>query len=326
MKKEYYTNVTIKFGKLCYRGYEIDENETRKRVSGKLNYKPTLYLESETETEFHSLYKKPLKEKKFDSISAARQFVKDYADVMPIYGYAPNRFEYDFLANSFPDVLEIGIDDICVGTIDIETTVEHGRMDVINVPEEILLITYQNLKSKKLITFGSRPSNVSNYVLCKDESDVISKFIRYINEDDPDIITGWNSDGFDIPYVINRGYKIIGEDKTNQLSPFGIIEMREKDIMGKFIQVFTIVGRATLDMLELYKKFTFVKRENNKLETICHVELGVGKLENPYGTFREFYSGVCDVKDKPDNDAHVLRKKAYERTMMKQELIRRGLI
>ena len=147
--------MSVKFVKILYRGYEISDSGARRRVHAKLDYAPSLYLETqETNTEFKSLYGKPLKEKKFESISKAREFIKQYKDAMSIYGYDASRFEYNFIAQAFPDVLEISIDEICVGTIDIETTTEHGKMDVINVPEEILLITYQNLKTKKLITWG----------------------------------------------------------------------------------------------------------------------------------------------------------------------------
>ena len=84
----------------------------------------------------------------------ARAFIKDFKDSMEIYGSNSNRFEYDFIAKEFPDVMSVGIDDITAGIIDIETTTEHGKIDTINVPEEILLITYQNLRTKKIQTFG----------------------------------------------------------------------------------------------------------------------------------------------------------------------------
>ena len=289
-KKEYYTSVSVRYGKVLYRGYSVDENGMKRRTHAKLAYGPTLYLEcNDTESPFKSLYGKPLQEKRFDSIPEAREYIKSYKDVREIYGYAQNRFEYAFLAQAFPDILEVGIDDVTVGTIDIETTVEHGKMDTVNVPEEILLITYQNLRTKKLITWGSRLAKVENYVLCKDESDLLRKFIRHVSEDDPDILTGWHSNGFDIPYIINKSNKLLGEEETNKLSPFGIIEMQEEDIKGKTVQKFTIVGRSCLDMLEIYKKFTFVKRESYKLENIATTELGVGKLENPWSSFREWY-------------------------------------
>lgn len=325
--REYYTNVSVHYGKIYYRGYSVEDDGTKRRRHNKLSYAPTMYLRCEdTESKYKSLYGESLQEKKFSSMPEARAFVKDYKDVMDIYGYEPSRFEYNFLATSFRDILEIGIDEISVGSVDIETTSEHGKIDTINVPEEITLITYQNIKTKKLVTFGARPSTVENYVLCKDEKDVLQHFIRHVIEEDPDVITGWHIAGFDIPYIINRSNKLLGEDATNKLSPFGIIDMKVELIHKKEVQKFTIVGRTVLDMLDLYLKFTFVKRANNKLDTVAKAELGAGKLENPYKTFREFYTGECVVKEKPSDDASDLLKKSHTRTMMKEELIRRGLI
>lgn len=296
MTKEYYTNVSSQFGKIYYRGYSVDDDGTKRRRHAKVPFAPTLYLNSDDiDSPYKSLYDKPLQAKKFASMPEARAFVKDYKDVMDIYGYEPSRFEYNFLATTFRDILEIGVDEVNVGSIDIETTSEHGKIDTINVPEEITLITYQNIATKKIVTFGARPSTVENYVLCTDEKNVISKFIAHVINEDPDIITGWNVAGFDIPYIINRSNKILGEEITNKLSPFGIIDMRMETVMGKEKQKFTIVGRTVLDMLELYLKFTFVKRENNKLDTVAKAELGAGKLENPHKTFREFYEKDWDL-------------------------------
>ena len=287
--KEFYTNAVVKYGKVLYRGYAYDDAGNKKRVHGKVNYKPTLYLESDTETDYKSLFGKALKPKQFDTITLAKEFVKSYEDVMPIYGYATNRFEYNFLADSFPDKLELGVGDINICIIDIETTTDHGKIDTVNVPEEITLISYLNHRTKKIVTFGSRKSTTDNYILCRDEKDLLTQFVKYVEQEDCDIFSGWNISGFDVPYLVNRGYKIIGEDMTKRLSPFGQIDVKEENIKGKSKQVFTIVGRTVLDMLELYLKFTFVKRSNNRLDTIAKVELGHGKLENPYATFKEFY-------------------------------------
>jgi DNA polymerase elongation subunit (family B) len=281
--------VSTRYGKIYYRGYHIDDTGNKKRVHGKLAHKPTLYLNADKPTAYKSLYGKHLQSKEFDSIPVAREFIKSHKDVMDIYGYDSNKFEYEFLAKSFPEILEVLISDVCVGSIDIETTTEHGKIDTINVPEEILLITYQNIRTKKIQTFGSRTSKSDNYTLCVDESDVLRKFIRCIQEEDPDIITGWNSNSFDIPYIVNKSIKLLGEEETNKLSPFGNIDIRDKEYQGKLEQDITIVGRSCLDMLELYKKFTYTKRENYRLDTIARVELGEGKLENKYSSFREWY-------------------------------------
>ena len=143
MNTEFYTSSTTRFGKMLYRGYSYDENGQKKRVQGKINYKPTLYLETDEEVDCKTLFGKAIKPKQFDTITTAKEFVKSFEDVMPIYGYAPNRFEYNFLAETFPHVLNVGINQVSVGIVDIETTTDHGKIDPINAPEEITLITYE---------------------------------------------------------------------------------------------------------------------------------------------------------------------------------------
>ena len=286
--KEFYTNAVVKFGKVLYRGYAYDDAGNKKRIHGKVNYKPTMYLESEEETEYKSLFGKALKPKKFDTITLAKEFVKSYESVMPIYGYATNRLEYNFLADSFPQVLSVGINQVSVGIVDIETTTKHGKIDPINAPEQITLITYEDFNSKRLVTFGWKPTITENFVLCKDEKHLLTSFVKHVIENDPDIISGWNVKFFDIVYIIKRIEILLGKEYAEKLSPFGTIELKEEDVKGKTVQSYTIVGRGILDMLELYKKFTFVKRDNYKLETVAMVELGVGKLENAYGSFQDW--------------------------------------
>lgn len=315
LTKQYYTHASTRYGKVLYRGYEVTDSGARKRISGKVPYKPSLYLETtDQDSPFKSIYGVPLRKREFESISAAKEYIKSYETVTPIYGYAGNRFEYNFIADAFPDVLEVGLDELVLATVDIETTTEHGKIDPYNVPEEITLISYYDQTHKKVTTFGSKFSNRENYILCKDEDTMLREFIKLVVREDPDILTGWNLAGFDIPYIINRIELKLGEGASNALSPFGVIDVRDENVKGKLFKKYTIVGRSILDMQDLYKKFTFEKRENYKLQTIAMVELGVGKMDNPFDTFKEFYTGECDIFDKPLDSDHYLRKLAYRRT------------
>ena len=107
-----------------------------------------------------------------------------------------------------------------------------------------------------------------------------------------DIVTGWNVEGFDIKYLVNRCKQIIGEDRTKELSPWGKIkELKTKDDYGKATILYEIVGVPVVDFRDLYKKFTYTKQENYKLETIAQVELNCGKLDHSeFETFKDFYT------------------------------------
>ena len=79
--------------------------------------------------------------------------------------------------------------------------------------EEVLLITLKNFKTKKLITFGSRPYTVKRddveYVLCSSEYELLNNFVAWWEDVQPEVITGWNVDLFDTTYLCNRIQKVV---------------------------------------------------------------------------------------------------------------------
>ncbi len=105
----------------------------------------------------------------------------------------------------------------------------------------------------------------------------------------PDVVTGWNSEFFDIPYVCNRIKKLFGEDELKRLSPWGSVQDREVYQMGRRHQTYNIQGIAALDYFDLYRKFTYSAQESYRLDHIAKVELGEKKAGNPYDTFSEWY-------------------------------------
>ena len=115
-------------------------------------------------------------------------------------------------------------------------------------------------------------------------------FIKAIRAIDPDVLTGWNIETFDIPYLINRCNKIIGSVETNKLSPWNVIKNRSVS-RGKAngdMNVFEILGISTLDYIQLYKKFTYTNQESYKLDHIAFVELGEKKLD--YSEYENLYT------------------------------------
>ena len=103
-------------------------------------------------------------------------------------------------------------------------------------------------------------------------------------------LTGWNIDTFDVPYLVRRMERVLGVEMTRRLSPWNVINDKSFERAGKEILALDILGVAILDYIDLYKKFTYSAQESYKLDYIAKVELGKQKLENPYDTFREFYT------------------------------------
>ena len=122
------------------------------------------------------------------------------------------------------------------------------------------------------------------------EESMLSAFLQYWNENYPDVITGWNVQLFDIPYIARRVTRILGEKAAKSLSPWKLISSREIYIKGRKQIAYDLPGISTLDYLELYRKFTYTNQESYRLDHICLVELGERKLDHSeYDTFKEFY-------------------------------------
>jgi len=293
----FYTFAKHYGNKILYRGIE-----NGKRVSKKVPFSPTLYVPSKNESNFKSIFGDVVSPIKFDSNSEASDFVEQYKNVsnFPIYGQT--NWGYQFISEKYPEKEIIwDISKILLYSIDIETTVENGFPDVFNPMERITLITLQNSVTKKITTFGSGPFTPGeatknfdiDYKECESEKKLLLRFIDWWIVNCPDVITGWNIKEFDIPYIISRMERILGEEvgshAKKSMSPFSIVRDVKKSYNGRTHLTYDIQGVAQLDYLDMYKKFTYVTRESYSLDHIAEVELGHSKLENPHDTFKEFY-------------------------------------
>jgi DNA polymerase elongation subunit (family B) len=114
-------------------------------------------------------------------------------------------------------------------------------------------------------------------------------------ENYPDVITGWNVQLFDIPYIYRRIERMVGEAEARLLSPWKNTMAREIFIKGRKNFAYDLMGIATLDYLELYKKFTYTNQESYRLDHIASVELDTKKLDHSeFDTFKEFYTKDWD--------------------------------
>lgn len=273
--------------------------ENGQRHIEKIKFQPSLFIKSKNETENKTLDGQFVVEKKFDCINDAKDFIEKYDDVDGIDIYGTQNFEYQYIAQEYAGDINWDINDFRVISCDIETKCENGFPDPHEAPEEILLINVHDKTTKKSIVFGSRDYNKSEedefeYIKFKDEVSLLKGFVLWWESDYPDILTGWNVEGFDVPYLINRMNKMLGEEWTNRLSPWKVITNRHITLMGKSRPVWDILGINILDYADLMKKYTYSQRESWTLDSIAYEELGVNKLELP-GTFRETYTNHFDT-------------------------------
>ena len=284
----FYKNVIEHRGKLLIRG--IHEG---KEYKNKIDFQPTLYGLTQEKTNYKTLKGQHLKPINFGSISKAREFKKTYnTGNSPLYGM--DRYQYQYIANEYPDDMIFDKDQIKIFTVDIECTAENGFPDIDNPTEELLAITVKNQSNKQIITWGigefkTDRSDVS-YIRCKNEKSLIMEFMKFWIKNYPDVITGWNTKFFDIPYLFNRIRNIVDEKVLKKFSPWNIVEKETVFVRGRPQTHYNIFGISMLDYLDLYQKFIPTKQESYKLDYIGKVELGLPKDDNPYDTFREWYT------------------------------------
>jgi DNA polymerase elongation subunit (family B) len=129
---------------------------------------------------------------------------------------------------------------------------------------------------------------IDNVMLFEKESEMIDTFLTLI--EDADILSGWNSEGYDIPYTVNRTSRVLSKDDTRRFCLWGQLpKKREYEKYGKSAVTFDLIGRVHLDSLELYRKYTYEERHTYRLDAIGEIEVGENKV--PYeGTLDQLYN------------------------------------
>ena len=286
----FYTSVEQAGNRLLVRGYENGN-----RYCERVPYNPTMYLPTKNYSEWRTLEGECVEPHKFGSITEAREFIKSYKEVEDFKIFGNSRFLYQYIAEQHTeDQIKFDSSKIRVFTIDIETGAENGFPDIESADQEILAISVKDSFTGRIIVFGARPFNnrdpMVDYLHFATEEGMLGAFIDYWEENYPDVITGWNVQLFDMPYIHNRVDRLLGEKFVRRLSPWRLVSRREIFIKGRKQFAIDTLGISCLDYLELYRKFTYTNQESYRLDHICNVELGEKKLDHSeFETFKEFY-------------------------------------
>ena len=130
-------------------------------------------------------------------------------------------------------------------------------------------------------------SKFENCTLCNDEEMLFEIFFQLI--DDADLLSGWNSLGYDIPYLVNRCARILGMEQTKRFNAFDVLPKVKKYIKyGKERKSYDLVGRVHLDYLDLYQKHSQSEMSSYRLDYIGFVEVGEHKVQYD-GTLDQLY-------------------------------------
>ena len=302
----FYTDVTRRRSgnKIFFRGYH-----NGRPVKKSVTYRPTLFMGpvkkgSEAPIEAHSLKGVALTSVEPGTMWECKQFVEKYKDVDGFDVYGTDRFEHQFIQDHFQDV-EWDRALVNVTTIDIECMSDKGFPDIRLANQPITAITIKNNIDNIYHTWGLNDFTTDRtdvkYYQFKEEEDLLTDFLRHWSNNYPDVLTGWNSRFFDLPYLFNRLKRVLTPDGGHgkdddawvgkRMSPFGLHDWRE--ITAYNMPVVELVGIQQLDYLDLFKKFayTYGTQESYSLNNISHVVLGEKKIDySEFADLNELYT------------------------------------
>ena len=287
---KFYTNVQLIGDKFLVRGYE-----NGKRIKIRDEFTPTFYAPTKRKSKYKTLegeYVEPIKP---GTVRECREFLKRYDGVEGFNIYGNERYIYQYISSKYPQSeIKFDMSKINLVTIDIEVASEQGFPTVEECIEEMTAISVQDYNTKEITVWGvgdykMHQDNVI-YNRCWSEEELLNQFIDWWSQNTPDVVTGWNCQLYDIPYLTRRLQKVLGEKRAKYLSPWSLLSENETFIAGRKYPTYDVGGITVLDYLDLYKKFTYKAQESYRLDHIANVELGQRKVANPYDIFKDFYT------------------------------------
>lgn len=260
----------------------------------KIPLRPILFIPENEASEWKNLRGSSLRPIEFDSINHAKDWVKEYEQVDNFEFYGHTDWKRQFFAIASSDWEARAIKTLI---IDIEVAASEGFPSIADATEEILLITVLNKQNDHITTWGRYPTDIDTEYRCfEDEKALLKDFILWwAGTRHPDVVTGWNSEGFDVPYLLNRIERLFGDAYVQALSPWKRVSTRHVNIKGRETELKNLTGIAQLDYMDMYKKFVPQGRESFSLDYISGYELGEQKVEHPYSSFQEFYTEDWDL-------------------------------
>lgn len=297
----FYTSVERFANTILYRGYDGNG----KRVQERVRFKPTLYLQSKNKSgSWKAIDGTPLEPMQFDSMSECREFQETYKNVPEFKAHGNDRHIPAFIYSRFPGTIQFEKGNIDILYLDIETAYDDGFSEAHQAQNRILTLAAKSSRGDVYHIWGIKaydPSRTETglnveYHHYRDEPTMLQAFIEWWADPNnmPDVITGWNTRFFDIPYLVNRIARILSQEQALRLSPWGKVDQRDVKIMGRSQIAYNIMGIEQLDYLDLFKKFGYKygNQETYKLDHIANVVLGEQKVNyDEYGTLQKLYDG-----------------------------------
>jgi DNA polymerase elongation subunit (family B) len=304
------------------------EYENGRKVLSK-NPAPLFFYVKDTnnkDSEYKTIFGDPAKRVEFSSWRKYKDAIERYRE------WGTQTFESDvaietkFVISNYLG-MELKVPKFDVHFLDIEVHSEVGfpRPEDANSP--ITIITTWSTKHEKFFIFAEKDFDESfitaagekceKFIFDKEE-DMLKEYMAWVRNEHPDIMSGWNSNGYDIPYIINRARKLFGykenekgyteEDGAADLSPIGVIRNRRIPIDEFNFEIkYEIAGINLLDYMEVFQNYTFSEQESWKLGHIAQLELGETKVEFN-GSLADLYKDWQKYVEYNVQDVRLLRK------------------
>jgi DNA polymerase elongation subunit (family B) len=295
---KFYTNVSRYANSLLYRGYE-----NGKRVSKRVKFKPTFYVATNQPTDWTNLDGTPCAPVAMDSMRDAKEWLAMNKDTSGRKIFGSDKHVPCFINEQFPGKIEFDRNLINVTTIDIEVQSDEGFPTPDEAAYPVTAICTKNNIDDIYYVWGLKDYDVEKsymqdfevvYKQFDSEAKLLMDFVDFwfSSSHCPDVVTGWNVRFFDIPYLVNRTFKVLGEDMVKKYSPWGMVDRRDVTIMGRSETSYELSGIAIIDYLELFKKFgySYGPQESYRLDHIANVVLGEHKMSyEEHGSLHELY-------------------------------------
>lgn len=282
-----YANVVynIKDSSIWYSTWDEYGNHIEKKEP----FKPYLFIKDKNGHDAISIYEEPLLKMEFKDSGSRRRFTettkKTYFNLPVAQQYLIDRFHGQEESDEFTK------NPLRIFFLDIETYSPNGFPNPLEAKDEITVITVYDSITKHYNVFGNGYQYYAKdddviYYYYPDEDKMLRGFVRWWRKHFPDIVSGWYSFGFDLPYICNRLARIYGDEfAASKLSPVGR-SWHKEDCKKRFgaveriyDQLWTIDGVTHIDMQAAYFKFSPKKLESYSLNSVCAAE-GLGqKLE-----------------------------------------------
>jgi len=296
--KSFYTNVRQWGNNILYVGYD---NEG-KRIVEKTDFKPEFFVPCEEDSKHKTIHGTNLRKVNKDSVRDAKDFMKSMGASSNSNMHGSDRYCNQLIKSLYDkrDVIH-DISIIRIAAIDIEVSSLNMFPKPENPTEEFTCLTYIQKWSNRIDVWVNKeygafsseklkhikPEDLKNYEVFyhvyKNERDMLRSFVTYFSCNTCDILTGWYSNFFDVPYLYARLKLLFGDSFAKMLSPWKIVQERKKKVKTwsglKEETTYDIYGISCIDYKDLYQKYSMTKRPTYALDYISKVHLGKGKLE-----------------------------------------------